>query len=328
MINILKKCKQQPFLILNRFKAHRNHPGHKQEPLCVPPKFTLPDELTDEPLYPPIKPKYPTCYTFSNDYPPNKAWYYFNEGQKYNSLRTVQERLTVMAYLNTQPTIDDLGVTRIRHYPLLMLNTMPSAAQSSEQRQYITKTMLNPKTNAILAESAESATSSTRETEQAPSNFSDSQIYGNLKNLVINCVNVSSLKDPQASDSLKTHEHKDSYKPDSIKFEETLKSIKEKNNLLTNNIFNAISAYLAGTQQEKYSHFNGAQYGRNVNIEAYWKRCGYKETNARGCIKPDDDTIRYQFKDKALYQIKTDMPLRPVRGFWLSSFDRFFLKLF
>jgi hypothetical protein len=306
MINILKQYRpctiKSEYLILSRSKGYRNHPGHKPKPLCVPHKYELPDEYVEEPMYPPVKPKYPTGFNFSNEYPTSKAWHYFNEGQKFNSLRTVQERLAVMAYLNIQPTVDDLGVTRIRHFPLLLLNTMPRAAQSSEQRQYITKTVLNPKT-----ESNQTGQNATK----TPAASIDAKSYKEIRDLVIACIVTSAQRDGRAEDLVKGFEQKDFYKPKSIRFEENLQAVKERNNLLVNDMFNGISAYLASSH-DTHSHLRNAQYARNVNIEAYWKRCGYKETHARGCVPPDDDCVRYQYRDKALYQIKTDMPLKPV----------------
>jgi hypothetical protein len=307
--SFLKNCKQYKihadFRIISRFKSHINHPGRKAPKLCIEPKVELPDEYTDDPHYPPVKPKYPTCYTFPANYSTQKAWHYFSDGQKYNSLRTIQERLAVMAYLNIQPTIDDLGMTRIRHYPLLQLATMPSAAQSSEQRQYITKTALNPQ-----------ALEASDQPKDTPA------FYNNIKNLVIESILTNSNKNLQSDDLLKNFDKTHLYQAKSVQFEENLECLKEKNNSLTNDIFNTISTYLVSIDSAKYSHLCNAQYGRNVPIEAYWKRCGYKETKARGCVPPDDDVVRFQYRDKALYQIKTDMPLKPVSIFYQKENDQ------
>ena len=55
-----------------------------------------------------------------------------------------------------------------------------------------------------------------------------------------------------------------------------------------------------------------AQYGTNVAVKAYWKRCGFGPQKPKGLDFDDKDSIKFQFDDVASYQIKCDMPLAPI----------------
>ncbi len=104
--------------------------------------------------------------------------------------------------------------------------------------------------------------------------------------------------------------NEDTYIPDLNKHENNLNLIIDKSDALLRNIFNSITTTLA--TNESNNHLINAQYGNNVNIKAYWKRCGFEDIKPRGAVHPDTDTIRFQFEDIATYQIKCDKPLKPV----------------
>lgn len=108
--------------IQNRY-VHRNHPGHKPKPPATLIKPTLRDRYLDKAIYPPVKPKFPPG-NWNPDYDPKLAWHYYAEGQKFHSLKTIQERLSVLAYLNIQQTLDDLKVRRTRYYPIYQLSSL------------------------------------------------------------------------------------------------------------------------------------------------------------------------------------------------------------
>lgn len=103
----------------------------------------------------------------------------------------------------------------------------------------------------------------------------------------------------------------DAYKPAKHERLKKLTNKVNKSDLLLKEILNAITTALASSKS--HEHLLKAQYGNNVAIKAYWKRCGYEEQNPRGAIGKDPDTIRYQFEDVATYQVKCDKPLKPVR---------------
>jgi len=100
-------------------------------------------------VYPPVKPKYPSGYwpSLISSIEPEEdkletklAWHYYEEGQKYHSLKTIQERLSVLGHMNCQQTLDDLKERRTRYYPIYQLSSTPRAARMLPFNQYITKT--------------------------------------------------------------------------------------------------------------------------------------------------------------------------------------------
>lgn len=115
---------------------------------------------------------------------------------------------------------------------------------------------------------------------------------------------------PELPASHSVPQHPDSYRPESIETEKRNSQIEESSNQLIQKLFTSLSAALGSRDENK--HLNEAQYGENVDIRAYWKRCGFKEANPRGAVYPDNDVIRFQFEDKAAFQIKCSMPLKPV----------------
>ena len=103
----------------------------------------------------------------------------------------------------------------------------------------------------------------------------------------------------------------DTYKPAQHDRVKNLNKKVNESDLLLKEILNSITTALGST--ESHEHLHTAQYGNNVAIKAYWKRCGYEEQSPRGAVGKDPDTIRYQFEDVATYQVKCDKPLKPVK---------------
>lgn len=283
---------------------HQNHPGHKLKPYATSVKFDLPDKYLDEPLYPPVKPKYPPGYWPLNDTAaedpeaePKLAWHYYNEGQKYHSLKTIQERLSVLAYLNVQQTIDEFKVRRTRYYPIYQLGTIPKAARMLPFNQYITKTHIN----VLNAEN---------ENQISLNSSIDSDLYEKLKKSVEETILISLAKrNDEIPLENKPPNHPDTYVPKRVQKEANLNHKLTKSNQLIKDILDTLTSALSTSED----HLTNAQYGVNVNIKSYWKRCGFKEQKPRGAVYPDPDTIRFQFEDIASYQIKCNKPLRPVR---------------
>jgi hypothetical protein len=105
----------------------------------------------------------------------------------------------------------------------------------------------------------------------------------------------------------------DSYLPQQeIQKADLERKLKSSNRLLKD-ILNIICVSLASTEVNQ--HLVEAQYGNDVAIKGYWKRCGYKEQKPRGAIGADTDTIRFQYEDVATFQIKCDKPLKPASLF-------------
>lgn len=126
--------------LARRYK-HRNHPGHKLPPPVWKPNYELSDRYVDEANYPPAKPRMPPG-EWPQDYEKSLAWKYWEEGEKFTSLKTIQERMSVLAYLNVQQTLDDLRQRRTRHYPIFMLSAVPKTPKMSPYVNFITKTSI------------------------------------------------------------------------------------------------------------------------------------------------------------------------------------------
>ena len=275
--------------------SHQNHPGHKPRRPAFTVKYELPDLYSEDCLYPPIKPKYPLGFNWKETTLPKLAWHYFNEGQNFHKLRTIQERLTVLAYLNIQPTMEEVGFTRMRHYPLFLLTGLPRAANSKNYYQYITKTELE----------------TDLKTEPKRRGGVDKECYSKIKEAIENCVLTNLIDRKKHHDNLwNVCDDKEAFKVDQVEFEKMLEGNNERNGLLINDILNSIITILS--TQDQYSNLISAYYGRNVDIQGYWKRCGFHKSRPRGAVNPDTDVIRFQFRDKALLQIKCEMPLKPV----------------
>lgn len=257
------------YKLLSR-QIHQNHPGHKKKPYATPVPLTLPDRFLEEANYPPVKPKYPPGYWPSNiDDPdatisePKLAWHYFQEGQKFHSLKTIQERLTVLAYLNCQQTLDDLKERRTRYYPIYQLSSTPKAARMLPFNQFITKTHVS------VLDTAEQATSIASLTPD---------LYEKLKKSVEETILLNlTYRHNQIEDQQEPPVHPDTYVPEDEIHEKRANAKLNASNQLIKNIFNCLTSILSISQE----HLANAQYGTDVNIKSYWKRCGFKEQNPR-----------------------------------------------
>jgi hypothetical protein len=290
---------------------HRNHPGHKPKPLAVPLKYDLPDRYLDSPNYPPVKPKYPPGSAWSADYDPKLAWAYYEEGQKFHALKSIQERLSVMAYLNVQQTLDDLGQRKTRFYPIYQLSSLYKTPRMLPFNQYITKTHLIDEENVTTAP-----------VELADKSI-DSDLYEKLKFKTQEAILQSFSQAEQINEDGELNlVHKDSYKPESIEREKHVERVHKKSNQLIKNVFDSLTSVLAAATTAKNEHLLNAQYGTNVDIKSYWKRAGYGQEKPRGAVHPDPDNLRYQFNDVASYQIKCHNPLKPVSlNFFSNGLD-------
>jgi hypothetical protein len=273
-----------------RFK-HTNHPGHKKKQLANPIKYSLPDKINSDIIYPPVKPKYPPG-DWPDNYDTNLAWKYFEDGEKYKSLKTIQERMTILAYSNIQQTIDDLNIKRTRHFPIYSISGLLKSPKMLDFIQYITKTQLldNLSDNLEL------------------SNQINENLFNKIKNNLKETILININKKKYIKENYSDLKHP-SIRENEIKNENNL----EDSNSLIKDILDSITTLLSVHIPD--SHLSSALYGNNVNIKAYWKRCGYKNHSLRGCVNPDNDVIRFQFDDIATYQIKTNKPLKPVNYF-------------
>lgn len=285
-------------LTLVRFK-HRNHPGFKPKPQAIPVKYELPDSYSDKAYYPPVKPKYPPG-AWPENYDTKRAWTYYDEGQKFHSLKTIQERLAVMAYMNAQQTLDEFKQIRTRFYPIFQVNSLYNCPRMLPFNQYITNTRV---------EMAETSEEKPVELNSSIDAATFEKIKYNLKQAIL----ASFSRADQIESTPTKPKHPDSYKPPVIEKEKEMERIQFKTDDLIKSVFDSITSGLAGgTKNASHDHLVGAQYGANVNIRAYWKRAGFEKEKPRGAVHPDPDTIRFQYDDVAAYQIKSDNPLRPV----------------
>lgn len=274
---------------------HRNHPGHKKKPFAVVQKLDLPDRYLPEASYPPVKPKLPPG-SWPDDVEPSSAWKYFDDGQRFHSLKTIQERLTVMAYSNIQQTLNELRVRGTRWSPIHIVSSISKTPRMLPFNQYITKTdikEMNDKNGVELNKSV------------------DTDLYEKIKSHIEENINLFLEKQKELKDTHEIPPHPDTYKPEVFENEKELKEKFDKGNSTIKIIMNTCTSILATNESNK--HLLNAQYGSNINIKAYWKRCGFKEQSARGADKKNKDVISFQYDDEASYQIKCDMPLLPVR---------------
>lgn len=281
-------------LILFRLK-HRNHPGHKPKPVAVPVRPSLPDNYTEEANYPPVKPKFPPGH-FSPDYDTKLAWKYYDDGQKYTSLKTIQERLSVMAYSNVQQTLDDLKQRRTRHYPIYLTSSLSKTPKMLPFNQYITKSHVS-----IV--------------DELPSNNHVSQsidfdLYEKLKFTAKEAILANFSRVSELEDVAQVPSHEESFKPEIIEKQKRLETKNRSSNLLLKDVLSSLTSILSAN--EANDHLLKAQYGVDVNIKSYWKRCGFEAERPRGAVNPDQDVIRFQFDDIASFQIKCDKPLKPI----------------
>lgn len=282
---------------LNQIRLkHINHPGHKKKPLTNPYIRTLPDRYLDEPNYPPVKPKFPPG-EWPDSYDPKLAWLYFDEGEKFSSLKTIQERLSVLAYLNVQQTLDDIKINRTRYYPIYNISACLKSPRTLEFSQYITKTHL------IDGGSKDESVEKT--VEEINKDLFDKIKHGVKESILINANKVNQLNEQYEAPI-----HQDAYRPKVLEREKNEGKAILSSNSLIKDILDRITSILS--IESSGSYLLNAQYATDVSIKAYWKRCGYEEQKPRGATNPDSDVIRFQFDDIAAYQIKTDKPLRPI----------------
>lgn len=278
---------------------HRNHPGHKPRAPAVSVRPSLPDNFVDEAIYPPVKPKFPPG-EFANDYDPKLAWLYYEEGQKFTSLKTIQERLSILAYSNVQQTLDDLKQRKTRFFPIYKLSSLSKSPKMLPFNQYITKThleLINQQTKLL----------SSKESYQKLDYNLYEMIRSKVKEIILNNYQRE-LKNESIDYNVPIHE--DTYRPEVLEKRAKVERDHKFSNLLIRDILNFITSALS--TQDSNSHLLEAQYGVDVDIKSYWKRSGFLNEKPRGAVYPDRDTIRFQYEDIASYQIKSSQPLKPL----------------
>ena len=297
MFQLIRQNQHKSIILTACRLIHRNHPGHKKVPMAVIPKLDLPDRYLPEAIYPPVKPKFPPG-TWSNEADTKLAWKYFEEGQKFHSLKTIQERLSVLAYLNIQQTLSDLKARGTRWKPIYITSSLSKTPRMLPFNQYITKTDIK-----VVKDL--SSIAGPKEEE-----LIDAKLYENLKNHVKENILLYFNKENELSETQELTVHKDTYKPKVIEIEkEDNRELKQSNDIIKI-IMNSCTSILS--TQEANQHLLNAQYATNANIKAYWKRCGFENRATKGIDQKDKDVIGFQFDDVASYQIKCDMPLSPV----------------
>jgi hypothetical protein len=282
---------------------HINHPGHKKKNITNPLKFQLKDSFLNEANYPPVKPQYPPG-RWPDGYDSRLAWKYFEEGEKYHSLKTVQERLSVMAYMNVQQTIDDLKIRRTKFYPIYQISSLLKSPKMLDYIQYITQTRIENPTE------QKDYLSLNNNLKTVLNKKVDELLYEKLKDAVKNCILISINKQKLIEEWHQPPVHYQTYVPKVQQLEKSRNDILTNSNILIHEIINTISTILCASKT--FEHLSNAQYSNDVDIKAFWKRCGFIQQKPRGAVYPDNDVIRFQFDDKASYQIKTDKPLKPV----------------
>lgn len=133
-------------------------------------------------------------------------------------------------------------------------------------------------------------------------------LYEKLKDFTINTILLNLNQTEELPDVYSAPQN--TYQAESQELQKRINKVEASSNQLIRKVFSGISAVLASQPENR--HLEEAQYGTDVTIRAYWKRCGFNEIKPRGAVYPDPDTIRFQFEDKAVFQIKCDMPLKPI----------------
>ncbi|RNA28306.1 vegetative incompatibility WD repeat [Brachionus plicatilis] len=284
--------------IFTRLK-HRNHPGHKPKPPAISILPSLPDNYVDEATYPPVKPKLPPG-EFSADYDPKLAWLYYEEGQKYTALKTIQERLSVLAYSNVQQTLDDLKQRKTRFFPIYKLSSLSKTPKMLPFNQYITKTH-------VQSIDEHTGLASSKDSYQKLDYNLYEMVRSKVKEIIVNNYQRELRKE---SIDYTVPVHEDTYRPEVVEKRAQVDREHKFSNLLIRDILNFMTSAL-GTQDSNW-HLLNAQYGVDVDIKSYWKRSGFASEKPRGAVYPDTDTIRFQYEDIASYQIKCSKPLRPL----------------
>jgi hypothetical protein len=241
-----------------------------------------------------VKPKLPPGHTWSDHIEPNHAWTHYEQGHKFHSLKTIQERLSVMAYSNIQQTLNDLKQKGTRWSPIHQTSSLTKTPKQLGFNQYITMTDVK-QDNSLNSSEVSSIAADT---------------FESIKSQVKENILLFFAKQKELNIEHELPIHPDTYRPESLEEEKAQKNQLEATNAMIKIIMNTCATALAS--QESNSHLVNAQYATNANIRGFWKRCGFKEQAPRGLDKMTNDIIGFQYEDVAAYQIKCDMPLSPM----------------
>lgn len=138
----------------------------------------------------------------------------------------------------------------------------------------------------------------------------DFDTYEKLKQMTKEIILENFNQPEELPEKYSAPENAESFNPDIYQMEKRHSQIEKSSNQLIQKLFFMLTTVLRSQNENRY--LDEAKYGQNVDIRAYWKRCGFKNVTPRGAIAPDVDIIRFQFEDKAAFQIKCDMPLKPI----------------
>ncbi|CAF0957356.1 unnamed protein product [Didymodactylos carnosus] len=277
------------YFIINRYKHRLNHPGvHIEHGIQYPTPLKLPDEYSDRPLYPPIKPKYPPGSWGTMD--PKKAWMHYEWGEKhYKCLKSVKERLTVMAYMNMKCQFDKLDVEQIDSKLIWMLTGRSIAARSLPFYKHITRTHV------------------TNELPKFYENYDVENLLNFIKPILIERILSEELYQKPYTPIEQIYDS-GAYVVQSIAEEEQLKKDEEKTRKVLSKIIRTVVNVLA----EDKPYLRQALIGSDVPIEAWWSQSLNGEVYGKAKWHYDQNTTSFQFRDKAAIQVKTDKPLRSI----------------
>ncbi|CAF1226509.1 unnamed protein product [Rotaria sp. Silwood1] len=272
-----------------RYKHRLNHPGvHIPHGVQYQTSYNLPDEYADHPLYPPIQPKYPPGSWGSMD--PKKAWMHFELGEKhYRHLKSVKERLTIMAYQNMMCYYDKLDVEQINSKLIWMLTGRPRSPRSLPFYKHITRTHV---------------------TDELPKFYEQMDVESLLnyvKPILIDRIltNEYAQKDDIPLEDMYD---KGDYKVRSIVNEKQLKIDQQKTTNVLTNMIRTIVNVLA----EHKPYLRKTLIGSDVPVEAWWSLNLNGQKYDRAKWHHDQNTTSFQFRDKAAVQVKTSRPLRSI----------------
>lgn len=284
--------------VQRRWKHRLNHPGvHVPQSIQYKTPYNLPDEYADHPLYPEIRPKHPPGSWGSME--SKKAWMHFELGEKhYRHLRSIKERLTVMAYQNMICRFDKLDVEQIDSKLIWMLTGRPHSPRSLPFYKYITRTHV---------------------TDELPKFYQQIDVESLLnyvKPILIDRILTEEFAQKE-SRSLDEEIEQGQYKVSSIINEKTMKQNEQRSvNLLT-----TIVRTIVNVLGEHKNYLRKSMVGSNVPIEAWWSSNLNGQKYDRAKWHHDQNTTSFQFRDKAAVQVKTERPLRSV-NFCVIMFAR------
>ena len=221
---------------------------------------------------------------------------------------------------------DDLKFQTTRYAPIYQIKSAPIAVNSLPFVKFITKTSMNL-VDGELPINQQSSNKSSKSPSAASQLYErDKVAYEKLKKIATECiVNHLVFRQQEFEEVISIPEHPDKFRPDSVEREKLLAKKHELSNQLIKNLMDSLSSSLASRSVDDnddggFTHLQNAQYGYDVDVKGYWKRCGFKSQKPR----TSSDVIRFQFEDVATFQLKTDRPLRPVTSYILSLF--FFIE--